>query len=47
MMKIIVTNLSGEEVDTINTSATTLQRDIEKVKEKYPIGQFHAKLQTY
>ena len=46
-MKIIVTDLRGEQVDVINTSATTLQRDIERVKEKYPIGQFHAKLQTY
>ena len=46
-MQIIITDLSGEQVDTINTSATTLQRDIERVKEKYPIGQFHAKLQTY
>ena len=46
-MKIIITNLSGEQVDVINTSVTTLQRDIEKVKERYPIGQFHAKLQTY
>lgn len=46
-MQIIITDLSGEQVDTINTSITTLQRDIERVKEKYPIGQFHAKLQTY
>ena len=46
-MQIIVTDLSGEQVDVINTSATALQRDIERVKEKYPIGQFHAKLQTY
>ena len=46
-MQIIVTDLNDEQVDVINTSAITLQRDIERVKEKYPIGQFHAKLQTY
>lgn len=46
-MQIIVTDLNGEQVDVINTSATTLQKDIERVKKKYPIGQFHAKLQTY
>lgn len=46
-MRIIITDLNGEQVDVVNTSADTLQRDIERVKEKYPIGQYHAKLQTY
>lgn len=46
-MRIIVTDLNGKQVDVINTYVTTLQRDIEIVKEKYPIGQFHAELQTY
>ena len=46
-MRIIVTNLKGKEVDSITTSPSSLARDIEDVKKKYPVGQFHAQLETY
>jgi len=46
-MRIKVTNLEGKEVDSITTSPSTLERDIEKVKNMYPVGLFHAQLQTY
>lgn len=46
-MKIKVTDLEGKEVDMINCTSTTLPSVIEKVKEKYPPGKYHADLITY
>jgi hypothetical protein len=46
-MKIIVTDLSGKRVDEIMTEPYRLQSDVEKVKAKYPPGEFHASLETF
>lgn len=46
-MKIVVKDLNGEVVDTIDTTPMTLVNDVEKVKSKYPVGKFHTGLYTY
>lgn len=46
-MWIIIYTLDGEKIKSIPTSPETLDDDIEEMKQKYPPGQYHAKLQTY
>lgn len=46
-MKIKITDLEGKEIDLINCTPTTLPNMIEKIKEKYPPGKYHANLISY
>lgn len=46
-MWINIYTLDWEKIKSIPTSLETFDEDIEEVKQNYPPGQYHAKLQTY